>query len=103
MARLLDIGGPVLVIGSDIPGIGRAHVARAARALGGHDAVLGPATDGGFWLIGWAGRRRLGEDALAAVRWSGPHAMADTMARLPAGRVALVDVLRDVDEAADLP
>ncbi|MGA7545011.1 MAG: DUF2064 domain-containing protein, partial [Methyloceanibacter sp.] len=40
--------GPVLIIGSDIPGIGVNVVARAFRGLGNHDVVFGPATDGGF-------------------------------------------------------
>ena len=44
--------GPAVIVGSDIPGIKQAHIARAFRLLGSHDAVFGPADDGGYWLIG---------------------------------------------------
>ena len=102
MARPFRIlpAGPVLVIGSDIPAVGPAHIARAFRALGRAELVFGPATDGGYWLVGMRGRaRRL--DPFAGVRWSGPDALADTLERVPAGyRVAMADRLEDVDDAA---
>jgi len=44
--------GPVLIIGADIPGINPDHIEAAFRALGRHDAVFGPAPDGGYWLVG---------------------------------------------------
>ena len=49
--------GPVVIVGADIPGIRAAHVAAAFAALGRHDAVLGPAEDGGYWLVGLKRRR----------------------------------------------
>ncbi len=94
--------GPVCVIGADIPTLRRAHVARAFAALGGHDAVFGPASDGGYWLVGLRNARRLPDGLLAGVRWSSRHALADSIATLPDARIALVDRLRDVDTAADL-
>ena len=101
MARLLARPGPVLVIGSDIPGITRAHVARAVRALATHDAVFGPAPDGGYWLIG-TGPRPAPPGFLKGVRWSSAHALSDSLATLNGRRVALVDTLDDVDSAEDL-
>lgn len=101
MARLLALPGPVLVIGSDIPGVTRAHLARAARSLATHDAVFGPAPDGGYWLIGLAGRPAP-PGFLKGVRWSGPRALSDSVATLPGRRVALADTLQDVDSAEDL-
>lgn len=91
---------PVVVVGSDIPALDRAHVAAAFRALRGHDAVLGPAADGGYWLIGLRGVRPV--PRLAPVRWSGPHALADTLRALGDRRVALLQTLRDLDTVADL-
>lgn len=97
--------GPVVVVGSDIPGIVPAHIADAFDALSSHEAVFGPARDGGYWLVGLA-RRRLDPKVLAhrlfrGVRWSGPHALNDTRANLPAGAEApLLAVLEDVDDAA---
>ncbi|MGH7064139.1 MAG: TIGR04282 family arsenosugar biosynthesis glycosyltransferase, partial [Stellaceae bacterium] len=74
--------GPVVLVGADIPDLRAAHIAAAFRLLGRHDLVFGPAVDGGFWLIGARRRPRL-PPLFAAVRWSGPHALADTLASLP--------------------
>lgn len=103
MKRQIDqASGPVCVIGADIPGINRAHVARAFRSLGSRDAVFGPAHDGGYWLIGWAGRRAMPTGALSNVRWSTQHALSDSLASLSGCRIALTDRLRDVDTLEDL-
>jgi len=104
MMHLLDAAaGPVLVIGSDIPGIQPSHIARAFQALGRADMVLGPAVDGGFWLIGRRVGLRLYRDRLAGVRWSSAATLAETRAALSPLQLAEADVLRDVDRAADLP
>lgn len=94
--------GPVLVIGADIPGVTPAAVARAFRALGGADAVFGPAEDGGFWLVGLGPARRAPRTLFRGARWSTRHALADVLANLGGTRVALADRLADVDEPADL-
>ena len=95
--------GPVVLVGSDVPGIGRTQVARAFAALGDHDWVIGPAPDGGYWLIG-AKRRPALRLPFAGVRWSTEHARADTLANLErqGAKVALLEELADVDSAADL-
>lgn len=92
--------GPVVVIGTDIPAIRPTHIWRAFRALGSSDAVLGPADDGGFWLVGFRRTPRL-PAAFANVRWSTAHAMADTVASLSPAAVAFADTLSDVDTAAE--
>ena len=94
--------GPTCLIGADIPGITRAHVARAFAALGDHDAVFGPAPDGGYWLVGVKHPKRLPHSLFQDVRWSSEHALADTLRGLPGYRIALTDQLRDVDTEADL-
>ena len=93
--------GPVVVVGSDIPELRAAHVARAFDALRDADAVFGPATDGGYWLVGMKRRPWLG-GAFAGVRWSSRHALADTLTNLAGRRVRLVDRLDDIDTGADL-
>ena len=93
--------GPVVIVGSDVPDIGPGHVAAAFRDLGGHDWVIGPATDGGYWLIG-ARRRPSLRLPFAGVRWGGPHARADTLAGLGGLQVAELAELSDIDSAADL-
>ncbi len=94
--------GPVCIIGADIPGIRAPHIARAFAALGRNDAVIGPAPDGGYWLIGLKRSAAVPACLFAGVRWSSPHARDDTLRSLGAVPVALTDTLRDVDEARDL-
>lgn len=93
--------GPVLVIGADIPGIDRQMIRAAFRALGRAPSVIGPAEDGGYWLVGLRRIRAVSPELFEGVRWSTEHAMADTIRTLP-GPVAKVATLRDVDTAADL-
>ena len=93
--------GPVVIVGTDIPDLTAAHVAAAFRRLGDHDWVIGPAEDGGFWLIG-ARRRSHLRLPFEGVRWGGAYALADTLAGLGQARVAKLEVLRDVDRGVDL-
>ena len=102
MARVLrQTKGPSVLIGGDIPGIERPHVARAFAALGSRPAVAGPAPDGGYWLIGLRHPSRQRACLFEGVRWSTPDALADTLPTLPQP-VAFADTLSDVDSAADL-
>ena len=94
--------GPVLIIGADIPGIVKSHIAKAFRALGDHDAVLGPAADGGYWLIGLKRQRPPPPGLFAGVRWSSENALSDTVLTLGAYRITYAETLQDVDTAADL-
>jgi glycosyltransferase A (GT-A) superfamily protein (DUF2064 family) len=90
---------PTVVIGSDIPGITPAGISAAFRALGSAAYALGPAVDGGYWLIGARHPNRLRIDVLDGVRWSTRHARADTIARLGAANVALLPFeLEDIDD-----
>ena len=104
MARALRaVNGRAVLVGADIPGVTPAHVARAFAALGRHEVVFGPAEDGGYWLIGLRNGGRAAPAAmLRGVRWSGPHALADSAASLAPLAIGHVDRLADVDTAADL-
>ena len=93
--------GPVVLVGADIPALDARHVAAAFRLLGSHDLVFGPAEDGGFWLVGARHPRRLPR-LFERVRWSGPDALADTLAGLPRRiKVGYADKLGDVDDGND--
>lgn len=94
--------GPVCLIGADIPGISRAHIACAFGALGRSQMVFGPAPDGGYWLVGAQRYGALPAGLFHDVRWSTEHALGDTLASIPNCRVTLLDQLRDVDTVADL-
>ena len=98
--------GPAVLIGSDIPGINAAHIARAFSLLGRRDAVFGPARDGGYWLVGLKRLRPIGgphgRNLFRGVRWSGPHALADTIKAMGLhARTGFVDTLPDIDSAGD--
>lgn len=103
LTRVIDAlpPGPVVVLGSDTPTVTRGDVAEAFRALGPHRAVFGPAPDGGYWLIGL--RRGLRESLpFEGVRWSTPHALADTIGNLAGFPVVLLRELEDVDDGPAL-
>jgi len=101
MIRALRSAGrrPAVVIGSDIPDLTPRHVAYAFDALKSASVVLGPARDGGYWLIGARNSAELAPRALAGVRWSSRHALNDTLERLRDAHV-LDTVLDDVDDGA---
>lgn len=92
---------PVLLVGMDTPQLTPALVNRAVAGLEAADAVVGPAADGGFWLLGL----RVPDDGLIrGVPMSTSHTGRDQRLRLRrAGlRVGLLPVLTDVDTAADV-
>lgn len=102
MQRLFDLmpPGPVVIVGSDIPDIATQTIARAFRRLGEADMVFGPAEDGGYWLVG-ARRRPRVPRPFRGVRWSGPHALADTCSNCTGLDIDFVATLNDVDTEAD--
>jgi len=93
--------GPVVVIGSDIPEIEPGDINEAFRRLAGHDAVLGPALDGGYWLVGLRRTPRL-RLPFRCIRWSSEHALADTERELDDATISRLRTLADVDDAASL-
>ena len=92
--------GPAIIVGTDIPSISAGEIAKAFRLLGNADAVFGPAADGGYWLVGLRRSPRV-LTPFAHVRWSGKHALADTLHNLKGRRVAFAATLSDVDTEDD--
>jgi rSAM/selenodomain-associated transferase 1 len=101
-AAFADLGRPLLIVGMDTPQVTEADLRAALTALTRHDAVLGPAADGGYWCIGL----RDAADA-ARVLPGVPMSVAGTLAaqrrRLAAAglRWAEVGELLDVDTIAE--
>lgn len=92
--------GPVVIIGSDIPGISPADIAAAFDRLGSADAVFGPAPDGGYWLVGL--RRSPNVPRIFDnVRWSSAHTLEDTVANLHGRAVAHLGEIDDIDTIDD--
>lgn len=102
MQRLFQLlpPGPAIIVGTDIPAIKPSDIARAFRLLGNHDAVFGRAADGGYWLVGLRRCPRV-PSPFGSVRWSGPHALADTLHNLQGHRIAFAATLSDVDSEED--
>jgi len=92
--------GPTIIVGSDIPAIASSDIARAFRLLGNADAVFGRAPDGGFWLVGLRRAPRV-LAPFAQVRWSGSHALVDTLRNLKDQAIAFAATLSDVDTEED--
>jgi hypothetical protein len=90
-----------LLIGMDTPQLRAALLRRAAAVLGGADAVLGPADDGGWWALGL--RDPAHAEVLRDIATSTPTTGAETLAALRRRglRVSTLPPLRDVDTAAD--
>jgi rSAM/selenodomain-associated transferase 1 len=99
MTRALGLYRRVALMGCDIPQANAADVRAAFHHLGAADAVFGPATDGGYWLIALGPRRPA--DLFGASRWSTEHALADTLKQFRNHRVGFIRCLSDVDTAAD--
>ncbi len=101
LARALLDKRAVAIIGTDCPSLTRAHLVQGFAALKRKPFALGPAYDGGFWLLAARSGRAVAR-AMGGVRWSSAHAAADVLRNLGAANVALLPMLRDIDVAADL-
>jgi rSAM/selenodomain-associated transferase 1 len=89
---------PVLLLGADIPGLTPAHLAAAASALATAPAVIGPAADGGYWLLGLAAPI---PGVFAGIDWGTDKVCVQTRAKLPRGTPVL-ETLADLDTPEDL-
>ena len=98
--RVVAAGERVLLIGTDCPALDAARLRAAALALDDHDAVLFPASDGGYVLLGL----RRGDPVLFHdMPWSSSEVAALTRRRIAelGWSLALGETLADVDEPAD--
>lgn len=90
----------VIVIGSDCPYLNAADIRAAGNALAESDVVIGPATDGGYWLLGM---RTYRPELFSDIAWSTSQVLAQTLRHAAASRlsVTLLRELGDVDTVAD--
>ncbi|WP_181009322.1 TIGR04282 family arsenosugar biosynthesis glycosyltransferase [Streptomyces sp. SM11] len=97
-----DGAGPLLVIGTDAPTLTGDHLTAAFTALESHDVVLGPALDGGYYLIGLRAPHT-SLFALDADVWSTDRVLTATrcVARREGLSVELLCPLRDLDTPED--
>ena len=92
---------PVIFLGADCPDLRPEHLRRAVAALDENEVVLGPASDGGYWLIGLARRHDYLFDDMP---WGGELVLTATLARLRERGIEplLLDELADCDRPGDL-
>jgi uncharacterized protein len=91
----------VIAVGSDCPALSPAILAEALARLHDHDLILGPAADGGYYLIGL----RLAPAGLFTdIPWGTAAVLAETLKRaaVSAFSVSLLETLADVDRPEDL-
>src|SRR5687767_13889054 len=79
--RSILLGENVLLIGTDCPGLERAHLRAAALALETHDAFIHPTEDGGYALLGL---RQFDPSLFEGIPWSTDRVAAETIARVEA-------------------
>lgn len=91
---------PLLIMGTDCPVLGASHLQQAADALVSHDAVLIPAQDGGYVLLGLSTPL---PTVFHDIAWSSDAVLAQTRERLRQAGARWVELptLWDVDEPAD--
>jgi hypothetical protein len=90
-----------VIIGTDCPDLNAQLMAQAFQALHQHDLVLGPAQDGGYYLIGL---RRLIPELFTGIRWSTAEVLQQThtIAQKLELAVGFLPLLSDVDRPEDL-
>ncbi len=93
--------GPTLVIGCDCPDLSGAVLAAAFQHLKDHDLVLGPAHDGGYYLLGL---KALYPELFQDIAWGTAQVLAQTLTKAKSLGLstALLPTLRDLDRPEDL-
>jgi hypothetical protein len=96
-----------LIVGADIPGITAAHLNSAFEILRKRDLVIGPAPDGGYYLMGAAsaGFAQTPSYLGPAIDWGSPQVLSRTLEAVRASGLsfALLEPLADIDRPEDLP
>ncbi|MCX2679931.1 TIGR04282 family arsenosugar biosynthesis glycosyltransferase [Galbibacter sp. EGI 63066] len=89
----------VIIIGSDLYDITPSHIETAFKKLEAHDAVIGPAADGGYYLLGL---KQLFPKVFQQKKWSTDTVLRDTLEDLKTVDVALLDTRNDIDNYNDI-
>ena len=99
--RALQHFDKVVLIGTDCPSLTTARIQTSVQQLNQHDAVMIPATDGGYVLLGF---KQVNDSMFSDIVWSTASVAAVTKQRIAAlgWTLALFDPLHDIDEPKDL-
>jgi rSAM/selenodomain-associated transferase 1 len=90
----------VVLTGSDIPGLSPQLIQHAFSRLDDSDVIIGPAKDGGYYLIGM---KKLHPEVFRDMIWSHPEVLSETCSRMNrlGVRYELIEPLRDLDTPKD--
>lgn len=93
--------GKVVLIGSDCPGLNTEIIEEAFLQLNKHDVVIGPASDGGYYLIGM---RKFIPEIFKGIAWSTNSVFKDSVKIINKKglSVFVLDKLNDIDTVEDL-
>jgi rSAM/selenodomain-associated transferase 1 len=91
----------VVIIGSDCPQLTSMHIQEAFDLLSNYDIIIGPAVDGGYYLLGM---KRLISEVFINKIWSSDQVFMQTMADIEHLHLSyyLLETLRDIDTEEDL-
>lgn len=94
----------MVLIGSDSPNLPDGSFDRAFTLLETHDVVLGPAADGGYWLVGLRGSLPEARGIFSHIDWSTPDVLRQTVCRIHSLKLtlALLPLWFDVDTVAEV-
>lgn len=92
---------PVIFFGSDTPDLEAKHIEAAVKALRDHDVTVGPAEDGGYYLIGM---RQSFPSLFKNIPWSTETVLEETLDKIYQNdlSVRLLETLSDCDRPDDL-
>ncbi|MBK8550842.1 MAG: TIGR04282 family arsenosugar biosynthesis glycosyltransferase [Ignavibacteria bacterium] len=98
---LKEVPGKVILTGVDIPGLDFQIITEAFERLSQNDIVIGPANDGGYYLIGMKTPVKF---LFENMQWSNENVLKNTIDRLKKEKMSfyLLEKLCDIDNADDL-
>ena len=89
----------VLIVGSDLYDLTPKHIEQAINKLDANDVVIGPALDGGYYLLGM---KELHENVFINKNWGTETVRKDTLENLKNKKVSLLEILNDIDVFDDI-
>ena len=99
LKHVFQLHQSVIIIGSDCPGLSAQDIDQAIRLLEEYDVVIGPASDGGYYLLGC---REYIPELFTSIDWSTPAVLLQTIAKLKDQGNSYISLrtLEDIDTAA---
>lgn len=89
----------IVIIGSDLYDLQPKHINKAFKALNTNDIVIGPAEDGGYYLLGM---KTLHQELFENKKWGTETVYKDTIKKLNTKKLYVLEILNDIDYAVDL-